>query len=137
VKIQEGYLKEHAAVNKVSVIRLIAACCIAPAVPILSLSITYWLGTDSKNWFIFFFLFGYTFFFILGLPAAGILIREKNLKSCVIAGGLVSIAPIILLSLLSIFSSNTVFEPKVVASLLLLFVAGAIGGFIFWLIAFK
>lgn len=122
--------------NKVDVVRLVAACCIAPAVPILALSVTYWLGTGSMNWFVFFFLFGYAFFFVLGLPAAGILIQDKNLKSCAIAGGLVSIAPIVLLGLLSIFSSNTIFEPKVIASLALLFVAGTMGGALFWFIAF-
>jgi hypothetical protein len=135
-KTQKDYQKELAVVNKINLTRLIAALIVAPAVPLLMLSITYWIGTGSIKWITFFFLFGYAYFALLGLPVAGLLVKEKDLNNCLLAGGVTSIAPIILLGSLSMFSSNTVFEPKVILSLGALFVAGAIGGFVFWLIAF-
>lgn len=126
----------HAAATKKDWIRLIAAIIISPAVPILTLAIVFWKGTGSKAWFPLFFIFGYLFFFLIGLPLVGILLKKRTVSSCAISGGIVSVLPILILGILSIFSPNTVFTGEMLANLFLLFLVGAMGGAVFWGIAF-
>ena len=124
-------------VSKPELFRVILAGVISPTVPILALSIAYWNGTGSKAWFPIFFIFGYFFFFLIGLPIVGILLNKRTVLSCAIGGGCVSIAPILLLDLFSLFSKNNIFTFEMVLNLGLLFIAGCVGGALFWLIAFS
>jgi hypothetical protein len=116
--------------------RFLLAMVVAPLVPILTLASVYWLETGSRAWFGVFLLFGYLFFLVLGLPIAGVLISKRTILSCAIGGGVTSIAPVLLLSVFSIFSGNKIFTLETVGSLALLFVVGSIGGAVFWLLAF-
>ena len=116
--------------------RLILAMAIAPSIPILALAMTMWHGSGSANWFPFVFLFGYLFFFLFGLPVIGVLLKKRTLPSCALGGGSVTIAPILLLSLFSISSTNHPFGGNMLFDLALLFMAGVIGGVAFWCIAF-
>lgn len=122
--------------SKPELFRLVLAGAVSPIVPILALSIAYWNGTGSKAWFPIFFIFGYGFFFLFGLPAMAILLSKRTLLLCAIGGGCVSIAPILLLDLFSLFSTNRVFTPEILLNLGLLFIAGCVGGALFWAIAF-
>lgn len=118
-------------------IRLVLAMVISPMVPILAISGTYWMETGSRVWFPVFAVFGYLFFALIGLPVAGALIHKKRVLSCAVAGGVTSIAPILLLSVFSIFSGNKIFTLEVMGNLALLFLVGCVGGMLFWLIAFS
>lgn len=117
-------------------VRLVLAIIISPVVPILALSIAYWVGTGSKAWFPIFFLFGYIFFFLIGLPVVGILLRKKTILNFAIGGGCTSVAPILLLNLFSLFSGNKILTAETLVSLGALFIAGVFGGMLFWVIAF-
>jgi hypothetical protein len=116
--------------------RLIAAMAISPSVPITALSLAYWKGTGSSAWFAIFFGFGYLFFLLLGIPIAAIFLKKRRLLSCVIGGGVVTIAPLLLLRALSLSVSLHGFTLETLASYALLAAAGGLGGALFWLIAF-
>ena len=122
--------------NKCEWFRLVLAMVISPSIPMLILAMTMWRASGSVNWFPFVFVFGYLFFFLLGLPVAGMLLKKRAVLSCVLAGGIVTIAPILLLSLFSSFSANNVFGGSMLLDLMLLFMAGCLGGAVFWGIAF-
>ena len=122
--------------NKREWFRLILAGVISPSVPMLALAITMWKGSGSTAWFPLVFLFGYLFFFLFGRPVIGILLKKRTVLSCAIGGGCVAITPILLLGLFSVPSSNNVFGGNMPFDLMLLFGAGAIGGAVFWGIAF-
>lgn len=64
------------------------------------------------------------------------LIKKRTLKSCVIAGGIVTVLPILLLSVFSLSSSNNVYGGRMLLDLLILFMTGILGGLFFWVIAF-
>ena len=122
--------------NKREWTRLILAALIAPAVPLLGLSTTLWQSSGSKAWFPLVFIFGYCFFFLFGLPVIGMLLKKRTIFRCSIGGGSVTIAPILLLSLFSLSSTNQTFQGDMLFHLLLLFIAGAVGGILFWVLAF-
>jgi hypothetical protein len=122
--------------SKTETWRFIAAACIAPAVPIGALSLAYWVGTSGANLSPFFALFGYAYFAVIGLPVMGILVVEKSLKSSVITGALLVVSPVILLGLLSLFSTKGAFDLRFIGNLGLLSAVGALGGAAFWIIAF-
>ena len=122
--------------DKRSMLRLMLAMVISPAVPILALSLAYWKGTGSTAWFPIFFLFGYLFFLALGVPVAAMLLKKRQLLNCVIAGGAVTIAPLFLLSMLSMATSTRGITLETLMSYALLAMAGCLGGAVFWLIAF-
>lgn len=109
---------------------------IAPAVPILTLAFAYWKSTGDARWISIFFVFGYLFFLVLGIPVTAILMKNRRLLSCTLSGGFVTIAPIVLLSMLSMSSSTRSFSSEIWLNYLLLVFAGCIGGALFWLIAF-
>jgi hypothetical protein len=122
--------------NKLNTFRFIAAAIIAPSVPIGLLAFVYANQTGSDSWYPILFLFGYLFFILIGLPVLGIVIHSRKPSTCAIAGGAVAIAPILLLSIFSIFSSNQIGNSNMALSLAALFLAGCLGGIVFWLIAF-
>jgi hypothetical protein len=122
--------------SKLQVFRLVAAAIVSPSVPIGLLAFTYATQTGSNAWYPILFLFGYLFFIVIGLPVLGILIHSRNFYMCAIAGGAVSVAPIFLLGIFSIFSTNQVITQDVAFNLILLFLAGCVGGAVFWLLAF-
>jgi hypothetical protein len=109
---------------------------ISPSVPILAVSLAYWKGTGNTAWFAIFFVSGYLFFFVLGVPVAAMLLKKRGLLSCAIAGGAITVAPIALLSLLSMSLGALNLSLETWLSYVLLFLAGCLGGTIFWLIAF-
>lgn len=74
-------------------LRLILAMAISPAVPILAAAFAYWKDTGSTKWFPIFLVFGYLFFFLLGLPVVALLLKERRLPSCIVVGGVVTLAP--------------------------------------------
>jgi hypothetical protein len=117
-------------------IRLLLAMAIAPNVPILALSMPAWLETGSTFGFRFFYLFGYLTFFLFGLPAIGILLTRKTWLSCAVAGGCVTILPVVLLGLLSFFGMGSALTTETLVGLAPLFAWGSLGGLVFWLIAF-
>lgn len=116
--------------------RLVLAMIISPMVPILALSSVYWMETGNTSWFYIFTVSGYLFFLLIGLPLVGMLIKKRTMLSCAGGGGVVSIAPILLLSMFSIFSGNKIFTLEVMGNLGLLFLIGSVGGLLFWVIAF-
>lgn len=122
--------------NKLNTFRFIAAAIISPSVPIGLLAFIYANQTGSDSWYPILFLFGYLFFILIGLPVLGFVVFSRKLSTCVIAGGSVAIAPILLLSIFSIFSSNQIGNSNMALSLAALFLAGCSGGIVFWLIAF-
>lgn len=119
--------------GKRMMLRVALAMAISPSVPILALSLVYWKGTGSAAWFSIFFAFGYLFFLLFGIPVVAALLRGRKLLSCVIGGGAVTIAPILLLRALSLSFDITL---ETLMSYVLLVAAGGLGGAIFWLIAF-
>jgi hypothetical protein len=86
----------------------------------------------SSSFFIWLFIF-----FLFGLPVVGMLLKTRSVLSCCLGGGAVAVTPILLLGLFSAASSNNVFGGNVLFDLMLLFAAGAIGGAVFWGIAFS
>ena len=122
------------AADRRSVIRLVSAIVISPSVPITVLSVAYWKATGSTGWFAIVFLFGYLFYLLLGIPIAAFLVRKGRLLNCILAGGVATITPLLLLSALSLSVSQL--TVKTLVSIILLFVAGCLGGLLFWLIAF-
>lgn len=116
--------------------RLIAAIIISPSVPITALSLAYWQGTASSSWFAIFFVFGYLFFLILGLPIVAILLKKRRLWSCILAGSVVTIAPLLLLRAMSLSFSLQGITVETLVNHLFLAVAGGLGGALFWWIAF-
>jgi len=123
------------AMNRCEILRLVFAIIISPLVPIIGFCVAMWANNGS-NWFPITLLFGYLFFFLFGLPTIGILLKKRSAISCFVGGGSVTIAPILLLSLFSLPSSNGLFDGKMLFELGLLFVAGGVGGIVFWVIAF-
>jgi hypothetical protein len=122
--------------NKFEWIRLILAAMISPSVPILGLATTLARTSGSQHWYPIVFLFGYLFFCLIGFPVIGVLIRKRTLISCLIAGGAITIVPILLLSLFSLPSSNNVYGGRMLLDLLILFAMGMLGGLLFWGLAF-
>jgi hypothetical protein len=122
--------------SKLQWFRLILAAAISPSVPIFALATTLSRISGSEHWFPIVFLFGYLFFCLFGLPVIGILIKTPPLMSCLIGGGAVTILPILLLSLFSLPSANNVYGGRMLFDLLILFVAGGLGGILFWGVAF-
>lgn len=122
--------------SKRGMLRLVLAMAISPAVPILAVSLAYWWGTGNAAWIPVFFVAGYLFFLVLGVPVTAVLLKNRRLLSCALSGGVVTIAPIVLLSLLSMSSSTRSLTGGTLLSYLLLVVAGCLGGALFWLIAF-
>ena len=118
---------------KRGVLRLALAMAVSPSVPILALSIVYWKGTGSAAGFSIFFVFGYLFFLLLGIPVVAMLLHRRQLLRCAIAGGAVTITPILLLRALSLSFDITL---ETLTSYVLLVAAGGLGGALFWLIAF-
>ncbi len=116
---------------------MILAMAISPSVPILAISFAYWWGTGSTAWFAIFFLFGYLFFIVIGIPVAAILVlqQKRQLLACVIAGGVVTVAPLLLLTMLSMSASVFNFTAETRGNYALLFLSGCLGGGLFWLIA--
>lgn len=122
--------------NKFEWFRLITAALISPSVPILALATTLYETSGSEHWFPIVFVFGYLFFCLFGLPVIGILMRKRTLMSCLIGGGVVTLVPILLLSILSLSSSNNIYDGRMVFDMLALFLMGGLGGVVFWGIAF-
>lgn len=118
-------------------LRLVLAMAISPAVPLLALSLAYWKGTGNTAWFAIFFVLGYLFFLVLGVPITAMLMKKRRLLSCALSGGIVTIAPIVLLKILSMSSSTGTFTGEALLSYLLLIAAGCLGGALFWLLAFS
>ncbi len=117
-------------------VRIVLAAIIAPAVPMAAFATVMWLSSGSVNWFPLVFIFGYLFFCVLGLPVMAILIERRTLKSCVVAGGTVTILPIVLLSLFSVPMMGSIYTFRMLFDLSILFGAGVLGGILFWIIAF-
>jgi hypothetical protein len=117
-------------------LRLTLAMIISPLVPVLALSAIYWIGTGDPAWIWLFATFGYLFFLVIGVPVAGVLVNAKTVSSCAVGGGFTAVAPVLLLSTLSVLSGNKIFTLEMIASLGLLFMIGCVGGFLFWCIAF-
>lgn len=117
-------------------IRLVLAMLISPLLPILALSSVYRLETGNWTWLPIFLLFGYLFFAVIGLPVAGLLITRRTIRACFIGGGAVAVAPILLISLFSIFAGSNIYTLEMAMQLVALFVVGGLGGAVFWLIAF-
>jgi hypothetical protein len=122
--------------KKIEWVRLTVAAVVSPVVPILALATTMWRVSGSKAWFPLIFTFGYLFFCLVGLPVIAILIRERALKSCLLAGGTVTVLPILLLSVFSLPFASRVYEGRMLLDLLILFITGILGGLLFWIIAF-
>ena len=122
--------------NKLEWVRLVLATIVSPSLPMFALAFTMWQVSGSKAWFPLVFIFGYLFFCLFGLPVIGILIKKRTLKSCAIAGGVVTVLPILLLSVFSLSSSNSVYGGRMLLDLLVLFTTGILGGLLFWTIAF-
>lgn len=116
--------------------RLFCASIVSPLVVILPLSITYWLKTGSIAWFFVFFFGGYLFFFLLGLPLIAMLVSKRTLLSCAIGGGCLAISPAVLLGAMSFFSTYKAIDYQFVVGWLLVFLLGALGGVLFWFMAF-
>jgi hypothetical protein len=116
--------------------RLILAMVISPSVPMTALATTMWQASGSKAWFPLVFLFGYLFFCLFGLPVIGILIKKRTVMSCIVGGGVVTIVPILLLSVFSFSSSNSVLGDRMLFDLMILFMTGSLGGLLFWVVAF-
>ncbi|WP_440531801.1 hypothetical protein [Variovorax sp. YR566] len=112
------------------------ALVVAPALPILSLATVYWLNTGSKAWFPILLVFGYLFFLVLGVPIAAMLLKKRSLRHCLIGGGVAAAAPLVLLSFLSLFSAGSALTSQTLAVVGVVFLAGCVGGGVFWLIAF-
>jgi hypothetical protein len=109
---------------------------ISPAVPIVAAGFAYWRGTGSVAWFTIFFVGGYLFFFLLGLPVVALLLKKRRLPACVAAGAAVTLAPLLLLNALSLFASAPAFTLETLLAYVLLAITGGAGGALFWLIAF-
>jgi hypothetical protein len=122
--------------NKINIYRLVGAILIAPSIPIGLLAFYYVKNTGNSTWYPIFFLFGYLLFFLVGLPIFGTVIHTRKFSTHAIAGGVAAIAPILLLSLFSLFSSNRNIDPNMALDLVVLFLTGGLGGVVFWLIAF-
>jgi hypothetical protein len=122
--------------NKINLYRLVGAILIAPSIPIGLLAFFYVKNTGNSTWYPIFFLFGYLLFFLVGLPIFCTVIHTRKFSTHAIAGGAAAIAPILLLSLFSLFSSNRIIDPNIALDLVLLFLTGCLGGVVFWLIAF-
>lgn len=122
--------------SKRTILRMVLAMAIAPAVPILALALAYWKGTGDARWIPIFFVLGYLFFLVLGVPVTAMLMKTRRLLNCTLSGGVVTIAPIVLLSLMSMSSSTRGFSGETWLNYLLLTLAGCLGGALFWLIAF-
>lgn len=118
-------------------VRLWLGALVAPTIPILGIAMWYWINTGNSTWFLLFFTLGYFFTFLFGLPIMGLLIQKKKFLNCMIGGGVTSLSPIIFLAIFSIFSKNTIFNVETIEGIGLLFVAGCVGGAIFWVIAFS
>ena len=116
--------------------RILFAAVIAPALPLAICSSIYWYNNGSSKWFIFFFLFGYIYFALVGVPAIGFLLKRRRFSSCLLTGGLVSIAPVLFVDSLTLFSRDHVFTFQYLLTLVVLFFLGCLGGSIFWYIAF-
>lgn len=132
----EEFVKEVDVKNKREWFRLILAIMVSPSIPMSAIATTMWQASGSTSWFQLVFMFGYLFFFLFGLPVVGVLLKKRTVLSWVIGGGCVTVTPMLLLSLFSIASSNNIFDGRTLLDLLLLFVAGCIGGVIFWVFAF-
>lgn len=124
------------AANSIRVLRLLTAMVVSPALPILSLATVYWLNTGSKAWFPILLVFGYLFFLVLGVPIAAILLKKRSLSHCVIGGGIAAAAPLVLLGFLSLFSAGSALTSQTLAVVGVVFLAGCVGGGVFWIIAF-
>lgn len=116
--------------------RLILAIAISPSVPILVFATLNWRSSGSAAWFPILFVLGYLCFFLFGLPVVGILIKKKTLVSSMLGGGCAAVAPVFLLSLLTLFSSGNFLSSENLFGFVLLFVSGCLGGALFWAIAF-
>lgn len=112
---------------------------VAPAVPIFALSFAYWIGTGNLRWFPIIFLFGYLSFIFFGVPVAAMLMlrKKRQLLNCIVAGGIVTIAPLLVLSALSMSINTQGFTNETWRNFLMLFLVGNLGGAVFWLIAFS
>ena len=117
-------------------LRLLVAMVVSPALPILSLATMYWLNTGSKAWFYLFLVFGYLFFLILGAPISAMLMKNRSLPRCLVGGGVAATAPVLALGFLSLFSRGSAITAQALVALIVVFLAGCLGGGLFWLIAF-
>jgi hypothetical protein len=122
--------------NKINTYRLVGAILIAPSIPISLLAFISAKNTGNSAWYPVLFLFGYLLFFLVGLPIFGTVIHMRKFSTHTIAGGLVAIVPVLLLSLFSLFSSNRIIDPNMALQSVVLFLIGCLGGVVFWLIAF-
>lgn len=123
------YLIRRAWIEK---LRLVLAMLISPAIPISLVS----FQSTGSIWSPFFFLWGYLVFAVTGMPFAAYAYVRRTLFVCVVAGGIASIAPLLLLASLSMFETMNL-NKQAIKDMFGLIAAGGVGGAIFWLILFK
>jgi hypothetical protein len=85
-------------------------------------------------WFILF--ASYVSMVVVGIPLSGVLIHQRSLLACSIAGATTAVVPVLLLMSLSLFSGTLGLGFADISGFVGLALAGVIGGSVFWLIAF-
>ena len=113
-------------------IRLILASAVCPSIPMFILSLMSFGKIVPLV-----FIVGYFCFFIFGLPALAMVLRKKLFWKTVLAGGIVSMLPVFILNALSLFATTGLFNLQSLIGYGSLFLSGALGGGLFWLIAFS
>lgn len=113
-----------------STFRLVLAALLAPAIPLLMIGL--WMGNGNTAGVGITLLTGYAFFALLGPPFVGALVHTRSLRSCIVAGAVVTVIPVLLLHALSF----TGLGGSDMGGLSVLVLAGALGGLLFWVIAF-
>jgi hypothetical protein len=113
-------------------LKLMFAMAVSPAVPMAWIA----MQTTGTLWAPFVYLWGYLTFILTGMPLAAFAYVRGTLLACVACGGFASILPLLLLASLSMFSTMHMTD-RTVIDMLSLFVAGGLGGAVFWLILFS
>lgn len=117
--------------NRRELIRLLLAVVISPGISIAAISIAYYGKLLPL-----FFLSGYLFFILIGLPIVGMLLKNRRILSCAIGGGCTAVIPPLLVNSLSFFATSPLFTLEGMLGYFSLFFYGCVGGAFFWLIAF-
>lgn len=111
--------------------RLILAMVIAPVIVILLLSCLLF-----KEIRLFFLAYGYFVFLVFGVPVVAAISKKRKLVNCVFMGGVIAVAPILLIETLSFSIFGRMQDSRFFIDSSIIFVTGCMGGGIFWIIAF-
>lgn len=125
------------AMNFGEIMRLAVACVIAPLASVVYISSILCTESSAYSCIKFFSFAAYSSMVIFGIPALGFIVNSPSFVKCVLWGSATAVLPILLLGAITLFyTARETDLREFVYFWSNIMVSGAVGGCVFWSIAF-